>query len=319
MMPLPDLRSLTELQLDKSSTITGISGIGEPEIARQLFDRRGLWWAVPFASGESGCDYAFRLAPGPEHGAVLRCLNGHAVTIASSPDRAIFAIVAIERLLVGQKSRAKLHDGWAQARGALREAVAITGGDPDALDDVLHLADALPKWTQPAPAVEEENRRTMLWRITGESGAEPAWARSRDSRVAPDDAAASLRLLQGNHGLDATHAGAGLFPNHKLSRELVIACARGVRAGGLEPDPAWAAVITAIADREQPTPDDFIPASVGVGAARAWDSLAAASFWFNAVGGMAPPEHATVAEEIAEAAGAQHVLEARKWPREGPR
>jgi hypothetical protein len=101
MTPLPDVRSLIALPFDNVANSTGLHGIGEPKIARALFDREGLWWAVPFASGESGCDYAFRLAPGPEHGAVLRCLNGHAVTIASSPDRAILAVLAIERLHAG--------------------------------------------------------------------------------------------------------------------------------------------------------------------------------------------------------------------------
>ena len=312
-MQLPDLRALLQLPFDTHKETTGISSVANPKIVQQRFDETGLWWAVPFAYA-SGCHYAFRLSPGAGHGAVLRCLNGHAVTVASTPDRAIFAILACERLLVGEKSRARLIDDWMQVRSMLRDAVTITGGSADALDNVLHSADGLPKWVYPTATEEEEKRRRVLWRITGDESADSdaAWSRSRDSRSAPDDTEASLRLLQGNHGLDSTRSGGGLMPDPKGARQFLVACARRVRAAALAVDPAWTLVIDALATREKPEPTDFVPTSVGVGPERAWDGLAAASFWVNAAGGLVPSEHAAVAEKIADAAGAAHVLDARR-------
>jgi hypothetical protein len=317
MIELPDVKALIQLPFDSRAESTGIRNLYEPQIQRTEFDSLGLWWTVPFATGESGYHYAFRLAPALGHGAVVRCISGHTVTIASTPDRAILAVLAVERLLRGPKSRAILQAGWSQARGLLREAVTITGGDPDRLDEVLHLADELPKWRSPVPVEEEESRRAMLWRITDDtaasSGLEPSiWDRSKESRLAPEDPAACLRLLEGNHGLDGTRTGGGLAPNTNDARSLLVACARRVHEAKLEPDEAWVKVINSIAKREQPKPADFIPASVGVGPLRAWDALAAASFWYMAVEELVPKEQAEVAEQIAEEAGAKHVLQARR-------
>lgn len=316
MTRLPDVRALVALPFETEwKKVTGFGRLPRP-VAQRQFDSSGLWWAVPFALGASGCHYAFRLAPGAGHGAVLRCLNGHAVTVASTPDRAVFAMLALERLLVGDKFRNRVQEAWSQVRPLLREAVSITGGNPDALDDILHLADHLPKWVYPTASEDEEQRRTMLWRMTNDSAKSGStklvWSRANDSRLAPTDADASLRLLQGNHGLDATHSGGGLMPDSKSARAFLVACARRVRDVGLQPDPSWARVINALAEHEQPEATDFIAPSIGVGPERAWDSLAAASFWFNAVTRRVPDEHTVVAEEIAEAAGALHILEARR-------
>lgn len=312
---LPDVEALSELLAVDPATekILGFRGLEQPAIVRQQFDRHGLWWAVPFAK-TVGCDFAFRLAPGPGHGAVLLCLLGHAVTIASTPDRAIFAMLAVETLLVGPKGRARLQAAWPEVREKLRAAVALTGGDPDALDGVLHLADPLPKSVAPAPLADEEQRRATLWQITREpdTSTNDTWRRSLDSRLAPEDAAACLRILQGNHGLDGTRFSAGLFPNGRFARELLVACARRVRAAGLVPDPAWAAVVEAIAEREQPEATDFVSATVGVGPVRAWDGLAAASFWYDAISRRIPDGLTSAAEETARAAGAEHVLAARR-------
>jgi hypothetical protein len=317
MTRLPNVLALLDVPFDSHTEITGIRGVSRPKIEQQHFDTTGLWWAIPFAYGESGCQYAFRLAPGSGHGAVLRCLDGHAVTIASTPERAIFAVLACERLLAGREFRTMLHDGWANARDVLRAAVTITGGRPDRLDDVLHLADELPNWVSPAPTEQEEKRREMLWRICGEDSPasashESPWSRANDSRLAPEDPHASLRLLQGNHGLDGTHASGGLLPGSSGACELLAASARRLRDAGIRPDDAWAGVVNAIADRGVPEATDFIAPSVNMGAARGWDGLAAASFWFHAVGRSVPEDHVSLAEEAAELAGAKHIIEARR-------
>ncbi|MCC6994056.1 MAG: hypothetical protein IT370_05445, partial [Deltaproteobacteria bacterium] len=152
MIELPfALRGLAALPLDAHAEATGITNLAFPRNAQKSFDTDGMFWAAPFATGTSGTDYAFRLTPGPGHGAVLRCVSGHAVTIASSPERAIFAVLACERLLRGGDSRTALHDGWSKARQVMRDAVSITGGDPDRVDAAIHLADQLPRWKNAAP------------------------------------------------------------------------------------------------------------------------------------------------------------------------
>src|SRR4051812_22535592 len=178
MLELPDVRRLASLPFDAQTEIVGIRNLRIPKQAQRRFDDAGLFWAAPFASG-TGVDYAFRLTPGPGHGAVLRCTGGHAVTIASSPDRAIFAMLACERLLRGDKARAMVHDVWSKtskARKLLRDAITITGGDPEKLDEVVHAADGLPKSRENPSAEEIAQRRAALRKITGEpSEASEAW------------------------------------------------------------------------------------------------------------------------------------------------
>jgi hypothetical protein len=310
---LPDLRRLITLPFDRHANVTGIYNVTYPA-ARIMFDDSGLWWAVPFARGESGSTYAFRLAPGVGHGAVLRCSNGHAVTIASSPDRAIAAALALECLLVGATFRARLQQASSHARDLLREAVSVTHGNPDTLERSLHMADLLPNWISPAPLEQEETRRETLWRITDEDmGLETTraiWGRSLDSRLAPADADACARLLQGNHGLDGTHRSGGLMPRSEAARELLVACAR--RLTTPRPDPAWQSVIDALAHREQPAPADFISAIGPTPNGRAWDALAATSFWYMALTERVPSEHVDMAEDIAGESGAAHVIAARR-------
>jgi hypothetical protein len=315
MIDLPDVRALVALPFDAQSEATGITNLGMPKNAQRRFDIEGLFWAAPFATGTSGSDYAFRLTPGPGHGAVLRCMNGHAVTIASSPDRAIFAILACERLLRGASSRERLHGGWSKTskvRKLLRDAVTITGGDPDKLDDAIHLADDLPKSRSDAPPAELEQRRAMLRKITYEtSKTSDAWARSQASRKAPDDVDASLLLLQGNHGLDGTHFGAGLVPGNEHAISLLVECAKAVKKSKVKPDPKWAAVIKSIADKGQPVPDDFIKPIGPKPTQESWEALAMATFWFHSKAEDVPPEQIRLAESMAEKIS-KPILQARR-------
>lgn len=315
MIELPDARALVALPFDAQSEFTGITKLAIPKHAQRRFDREGLFWAAPFATGESGTDYAFRLTPGPGHGAVLRCVGGHAVTIASTPDRAIFAIVACERLLRGEKSRARLHEGWSKtskARKLLRDAVTITGGDPDRLDEVLHMADDLPKWRHDAPAAEVKKRRAMLQKIANEPAkTSDAWARSEDSRAAPNDADASLRIMQGNHGLDGTHFSGGLVPANGEACELLVAAAKAVRKAKLKPNPKWANVIASIAVKGEPIADDFVEPIGGTPSQESWEALAMATFWFNTIKEDVSPEQIEYAEDIAGKI-AKPILKARR-------
>lgn len=315
MIDLPDVRELVALPFDAQSEVTGITNLGIPKHAQRRFDTDGLFWAAPFASGMSGTDYAFRLTPGPGHGAVLRCVAGHAVTIASSPDRAIFAILACERLLRGDNSRAALHGGWSKTskvRKVLRDAVTITGGDPDQLDDAIHMADELPKWRSDAPAAEFERRRAMLRKITYEtSRTSEAWARAEASRAAPGVASASLLLLQGNHGLDGSHLGAGLVPANDEVIPLLVACAKRVRKARLAPDPKWADVIASLAGKGKPVSEDFIKPIGGKATQESWEALAMATFWFHALAEDVPPEQIRLAEKMAEKI-AKPILQARR-------
>jgi hypothetical protein len=317
MIDLPDvMRALVALPFDAHAEVTGITNLTIPKVAQRSFDTNGLFWAAPFATGTSGTAYAFRLTPGPGHGAVLRCVSGHAVTIASSPDRAIFAILACERLLRGDESRARVHKGWSKtskARKVLRDAVTITGGEPDRLDAVLHMADALPKKIKNATPEELAERRAMLHKITDEPAqTDPAWARSDASRAAPDDAQACLELLQGNHGLDGTHFLAGLSPGEDEARELLVACAKAVKKAKLKPDPKWAAVIASLAGgKGHPESEDFIKPIGGTPSQESWEALAMATFWFHAVAEDVPPEQIALAEKMAGKI-AKPILEARR-------
>lgn len=315
MIDLPDVRALVALPFDPQSDFTGITKLALPQHAQRRFDTAGLFWAAPFATGETGTDYAFRLTPGPGHGAVLRCSGGHAVTIASSPDRAIFAILACERLLRGDKSRARLLAGWSRtskARKLLRDAVTITGGDPDLLDDVLHMADDLPTWKPDASAAEVKQRHAMLRTITNEpSVASAAWSRAEDSRAAPKNAPACLRLLQGNHGLDGSHFSGGLVPAKDEARDLLVACAKAVRKAALKPSRQWADVIASIAANGAPLADDLIAPVAGAPSQESWEALAMATFWFNAVKEDVPPEQIEFAEDMAGKI-AKPILKARR-------
>lgn len=311
MTSLPDVRALAALPFDRTASITGLHNA---QASRAFLDMDGMWWTVPFVRGESGCTYAFRLSPGEGHGAVLRCLNGHAVTIGSSPGQAVLAVLALERLLLGDSFRAKLVDHWSEVRDLLRDAITLAGGDPEALERTLHVADHLPNWVSPAPADQEERRRSMLLQIIGENpeANAAAWQRWKDSRLAPGDAPASLRLLQGNHGLDGTHRSAGLTPEVGATRDLLVRAAKRVVDAKLEPAPGWNMVIRAISERAEPTPDDFIAAVGSEPSAEAWEAWAATSFWFKAVGGTVPTEHVEVVEEIAETLGTTDILDARQ-------
>ncbi|MCA9857401.1 MAG: hypothetical protein H6709_02010 [Kofleriaceae bacterium] len=316
MIELPDLRALVALPFDAQSDVLGISNLGRPKNAQRRFDTTGLFWAAPFATGASGTDYAFRLSPGPGHGAVLRCIAGHAVTIASSPDRAFFAIIACERLLRGERSRAMVHEGWSKtskARTLLREAVTLTGGDPDRLDDAIHLADELPKASKNASSKEIAQRRATLRTIAAEPAKlGEAWARSEASRAAPADTKACLRLVQGNHGLDGTHLSGGLMPGNEHARELLVACAKAVKKSRLHPDPTWKAVVASITRDGHPESEDFIEAIGGSPfTPDSWDALAAVTFWLHAVAEDVPPEHIELAERIADTI-ARPLLAARR-------
>jgi len=80
----------------------------------------------------------------------------------------------------------------------------------------------------------------------------------------------------------------------------------------LRPRAAWAAVVDAIADRSEPSAEDFIYAIGAKPTLRSWEALAATSFWFKALEGRAPEAHAEMAERIAEALGATYILDARR-------
>jgi hypothetical protein len=313
VIAIPDIEALSKLPFDKTSEVTGIRAI-DPSISQGMSDRNGLWWVVPFAEGESGTTYGFRLSLDECHGAVVRCLYGHAVTIASRPDQAFVAVLAMERMLGGENFRKLVHRNLSKVRGLLGDAVSITGGDPALLDAALHAADGLPDWISPASAADDQRSRKVLWKMTGDDGGGPTWARSNDSRLAPQDPEACLRLLEGNHGIDGTHSLGGFMPDSEAARVLLVDAARNVQNKRLSASPPWKAVIDAIATNGEPTPDDFILAVGLEPSSRSWDALAMASFWFFAIGNEVPEEQIAMAQRIARELGANHILAAREWP-----
>ena len=81
-----------------------------------------------------------------------------------------------------------------------------------------------------------------------------------------------------------------------------------MRDAKLTPDKEWAPLIKSIAAKGEPNNKDFIPAVEREEPELAWDALGAASFWYYAVGGEIPDDHVSVAEQLAEAAEAEHII-----------
>jgi hypothetical protein len=313
------MATLRALPLLAHGSTIGIRALSEPA-TRLVLDSEGLFWVTPFARGDSGSVYGWRLSLGDGNGAVVRTANGHAVTVAARPSDAIFAVLALERLLIGPKARAKLAAGWNAALPVLREAVTATGGDPARLDGLLHVVDELAPWKAHVPPAEARARRACLATIlddpmlpvTGDETGTPApWTRARDSLRAPDDAAAGARLLAGNHGLDGSRAWAGLDADQNSVAAALQASARAARQAGTLPGAPWVAMAEPLAEGREPDARQFLEAIVGRPAEEGWEGLAAATFWMRRATRRVPEELMDPIEEMLQDAGRDDLIAAR--------
>lgn len=310
--------ALRTIPLLSHSTTLGVRAVADAG-TRLVLDSDGLFWVAPFARGDSGSTYGWRLSLGEGHGAVVRTGSGHAVTVAARSSDALFAVIALERLLIGPKARAKLTSGWAAALPALRDAVQATGGDPDRLDRILHIADALAPWRADVPPEAELERRAMLatllddptFPIVGNEATSLAWQRSADSRRSPDDLGAATRLLAGNHGLDGPRTWAGLDADASGNANALFAAAQAAAPAGLPPAP-WGALASTLSAAEAPDPEAFLEPILKHDPVVAWEALAAATFWWRRRAPRVPEELAEAAEGIADHVGRTDVLAARR-------
>lgn len=270
-----------------------------PPHAQAALDAHGLWWVAPFAVARSGAVYGWRRSMGPGDGSVVRCSNGHAVTVAARSSDAAVAALTVERLLVGPKSRKKLREGWPQARGEFLSLVKALGG----VFDVQMLEDEdLPAWRD----AEAEELRFARRRKLAACLADPElpvqsvhgsgpW--SRYVPRTPSDTAQASTAICGNHGLDGLVEFAGLKSAKPAVVKNLQDAARVCQTAGCDLG-AWAPVAEVLAAGKEPKPEHFHDL-MELPAAQAWEAFAASAFWWMIRDGAVPEEHAQAAAIIA--------------------